>query len=235
MKSYLPTTEASHPSFLALDRAHLGLASPAVLAHLAGCAVCRSHVESLVEGPVASDFVALERAIECSIKPRARWLWVGAPLAAAACALLLVVTHRGPHAGTSAEPYVGAKGFRSVWLYVKRGSETALWDGKRHLLPGDRIRLKVDPGSYHQLAVYAAGPSPTLLYSGKLTPGQNFTLPEAWQIDDSLTDEQLFVVFSEAPVEPEWKEWRLGRASAGIAVLPFTLPKAGSDAGSVGP
>jgi len=235
MKSNLPTSAALHPSFLALDRAHLGAASPAVSAHLAGCEVCRSYVESPVDALDAPDFVALKQAIERRHKPRARWLWAGASLAAAACALLLVVTHRSPDARLGADPYVGAKGFRSVWIYVKRGTETLLWDGKHRLLPGDRLRLKVDPGSYHRVAVYSGGPSPTLLFSGKLTPGQNLTLPEAWEIDDSPTDEQLFVVFSDGPVEPDWNDWRLGRVPRGIAVLPFTLPKAGSDAGSFGP
>jgi hypothetical protein len=235
MKSNAPMTEAWHPSFLALDRAHLGTAAPAVLAHLAGCEVCRSHVESPLSVPGAPSFAALERAIAARNKPRARWLWAAASLAAAACALLLVVTHRSPDASSGADAYVGAKGFRSVWIYVRRGTETLLWDGKRRLLPGDRLRLKVDPGGYHRVAVYAGGPAPTLLFSGDLTPGQNLTLPEAWEIDDSPTDEQLLVVFSDAPVEPEWNDWRLGRVPPGVAVLPFTLPKAGSDAGSFGP
>jgi hypothetical protein len=235
MKSDLPTNQAYHPSFLALDRAHLAEASPAVSAHLTGCESCRGYVASLASDPVASGFVELEQTIQGRKKRVARWLWTGASLAAAACALLLVVRQRFPDTRPGGESYVGAKGFRSVWIYVKRGTETTLWDGKRRLLPGDRLRLKVDPGSYHQLAVYSAAPSPTLLFSGKLTPGQNLTLPEAWEIDDSPSDEQLLVVFSDAPVEPDWNDWRLGRVPPGIAVLPFTLPKTGSDAGSFGP
>jgi hypothetical protein len=60
-------------------------------------------------------------------------------------------------------------------------------------------------------------------------------LPDAWEIDDSLSDEQLLVVFSDHPVEPEWDDWRLGRVPPGVAVLPFTLRKVGSDAGPFGP
>lgn len=235
MRSSLPLNEAFHPSFLALDRAHLGNASPTVLAHLTSCEACQRHVESPLTGPAPSDFAALEQAIARQIEPRTRWLWAAASLAAAACALVLVVAQGAPGGKPEADGYVGAKGFRSVWIYVKRGTETVLWDGKRALLPGDRVRLKLDPGSYHRVAVYSAGPSPTLLYSGKLTPGQNLTLPDAWEIDDSPNAEQLYVVFSEAPVEPNWSNWRLGRVPAGIAVLPFTLPKAGSDAGSFSP
>jgi hypothetical protein len=230
-----PTNEAVHPSFLALDRAHLGLASPAVVAHLASCGACRSYVESPASAAGASDFAALQRAIDGRSQPRSKWLWAAASFAAMVCALLLVVTHHAPDARPGADGYVGAKGFRSVWIYVKRGSETVLWDGKRPLLPGDRLRLKIDPGSYHRLAVYSLSEPPTLLYSGRLIPGQNLTLPDAWQIDDSLSDEQLLVVFSDHPVEPEWDDWRLGRVPPGVAALPFTLRKVGSDAGPFGP
>jgi hypothetical protein len=234
MMSERPTTEALHPSFLALDRAHLGLASPAILAHLSSCEACRNYVESPSSAASASGFSALQRAIERQNQP-SKWLWAAASLAAAACALLLVVTHRSPDARPGADVYVGTKGFRSVWIYVKRGAETVLWDGKRPLSPGDHLRMKVDPGNYHQLAVYSLGQSPTLLYSGRLTPGQNLILPDAWEIDDSLSDEQLLVVFSDNPVEPEWNEWRLGRVPAGVAALPFTLRKVGSDAGPFRP
>lgn len=229
------TNETLHPSFLALDRVHLGADSPAILTHLASCEACRSYVESPAAAASASGFVALERAIHGRVRPRFNRLWPALSLAAAACALLLVVTHRSRDARPGAAGYVGAKGFRSVWIYVKRGTETLLWDGKRPLSPGDRLRLKVDPGSYHQLAVYSLGPSPTLLYSGPLTPGQNLTLPDAWEVDNSRGDEQLLVVFSDQQVEPDWNNWRLGRVPAGVAALPFTLRKVGFDAGSSSP
>jgi hypothetical protein len=53
-----------------------------------------------------------------------------------------------------------------------------------------------------------------LLYEGALSPGQNLTLPEAWEIDESPAAEQLFVVFSEAPTKPDWDEWRKGKLPA---------------------
>jgi len=230
-----PPNDALHPSFLALDRAHLGAASPTVLAHLESCGACRSYLESPASAASASGFAALQRAVEGQPRPRFKWLWAAAPLVAAACALLLVVTHRLPDARPRAGGYVGSKGFRSVWIYVKRGTETVLWDGKRPLLPGDRLRLKVDPGSYHQLAVYSLGESPTLLYSGKLAPGQNLTLPDAWEIDDSPGDERLLVVFSDDPIAPEWNDGRLSRVPPGVTALPFTLRKAASDGGPFGP
>jgi hypothetical protein len=132
---------------------------------------------------------------------------------------------------------VGAKGFRSVWIYVKRGVETRLWDGKQPLLVGDRVRLKVDPGRYRHLAVYAKSEeqTPVLLFSGPLSPGENATLPDAWEIDDSPVAERLFVVFSAEPAQPDWQAWSRGDVPRGVEVLPFVLPKAGpagTDAGA---
>lgn len=231
----------NHPSFLALDRAHLGQPTPDVAAHLGGCEECQLYLESLAEPAFAPSFASIQRAIE---QPRRRfqWRWVfgSASLVAAACCVFLFVAHRDRNAGQTEDAYVGAKGFRSVWIYVRRGTETQLWDGKQPVLSGDRVRLKIDPGSYHRVEVYSLSDAqnPLRLYEGALSPGQNLTLPDAWEIDDSSSAEQLFVVFSDAPVTPLWDEWRQGRVQPGVAVLPFILPKtgsAGTDAGLLNP
>jgi hypothetical protein len=225
-----------HPSFLALDRAHLGYASAEVSAHVTACDVCQSYVEEPGSTATASGFVALKQAIGAREQRRRSWLWLAAPLVAVACGLLLFMTTRGPGAIPGEDVYVGAKGFRSVWIYVKHGTDTELWDGKRALSLGDRLRLKVDPGSYHYVAVYSLTQpaAPQRLYAGPLSPGQNLTLPDAWEIDDSLLPEQLYVVFSDAEVEPAWEEWLQGRVPKAIAVLPFSLPKAGSAGADAG-
>ena len=57
----------SHPSFLALDQASLGIAVAEVQAHLATCEECRQHVES-VSAP-ASSCVALVRSSTSGLKP----------------------------------------------------------------------------------------------------------------------------------------------------------------------
>jgi len=220
-----------HPSFLALDRAHLGQDVPEVTLHLRTCAECRGYCASLASPGSASGFVAVEQAIA---RGRRRfslgWLLAPASLAAAVCCIFLVVSRGTPSAGRVDGDYVGAKGFRSVWIYVKHGTETQLWDGKQSIAPGDRLRLKIDPGSYHHVEVYSlSDPAhPSLLYAGALSPGQNLTLPEAWELDQSPAAEQLFVVFSEAPTKPDWGELRHGKVPAGVAVLPFVLPKTAS-------
>jgi hypothetical protein len=154
-------------------------------------------------------------------------------LAAAACGLVLGFSHRPAHETSEAPAYLGVKGFRSVWIYVKRGTETELWDGKRPVAPGDRVRLKVDLGAYRHVAVYSlddAGHA-TRLFAGGRSQGQNFTLPDAWEVDDSAQPERLFVIFSDRPVEPNWSDIRAGKTLAGTAVLPFVLPKIGSPSG----
>ena len=227
-----------HPSFLALDRAHLGAAGSEVYEHLAGCERCRSYVASPESAATASGFAALQSALELEQRKskRARWLWALTAAPAVACGWLLFVTHPSPSGTSRDETYVGAKGFRSVWIYVKRGADTELWDGKRPFTLGDRVRLKVDPGSYRYVAVYSLSDPATAqrLYAGPLTPGQNLTLPEAWEIDESAAAEQLYVVFSDAEIAPDWPAWLRGHVPKSVALLPFVLPKAaaaGFDAG----
>jgi hypothetical protein len=153
----------------------------------------------------------------------------------------LFVTYRERNAAPVGDEYqyVGAKGFRSVWIYVRRGTTIELWDGKKPLASGDRVRLKIDAGSYHRVEVYSLSDpqNPTRLYQGPLSPGQTTTLPDAWEIDDSPAPEQLFVVFSDAPVDPTWDDWRQGKVQPGVAVLPFVLAKTSiaTDAGPSNP
>ena len=241
MKPSQQSQTTAHPSFLALDRAHLGQGSAAdVLSHLEGCEACRGHLESLTSPGTSSGFAAVQQAIEKNQR-RLPFFWVWAPvsLAAVACCLFLFVGRHQPDAGRDEEVYLGSKGFLSVWIYVKRGSETELWDGKKPLASGDRVRLKVDPGKYHRVEVYSLSTdrNPTQIYAGDATPGQSLTLPEAWEVDDSPAAERLFVVFGDAPIQPNWDDWLQGKAMPGVAVLPFILPKsgAGSDAGRLSP
>jgi len=226
MGSNQPDPETNHPSFLALDRAHLGRPAPEVAAHLAECDACRLYLGSLAEPDFLPSLTEIQRTLA---RPRRRfsWSWLLAPasLAAAAGCVFLFVAHRDLNAPRAQDAYVGAKGFRSVWIYVRRGTETVLWDGKQPVAAGDRVRLKIDAGSYHRVEVYSLSASqiPTRVYQSAISPGQNLTLPEAWEIDDSPEAEQLFVVFSDAPVTPTWDAWRQGRVQPGVAVLPFLL------------
>jgi hypothetical protein len=239
MKAERLESELNHPSFLALDRTHLGASTPDVEAHLERCATCRQYLESLAASAPVPNFSLPLPAFE---RRRARWSqWLGAAslAAAAACGALLWLQHPDRDAKRVDETYVGEKGFRSVWIYVRRGAETQLWDGKRPIAAGDRLRLKIDAGSFHRVEVYSLSDPqhPTRLFESALTPGQTMTVPDAWEVDDSPVAEQLFVVFSNSPLTPTWDDWRRGKVQPGIAVLPFILPKnaASSDAGQLTP
>jgi hypothetical protein len=203
----------NHPSYLALDRASLGEPSPELAAHLQSCAECRDYVAALAEPPPAAGILLF-----IGVRPQPD-------------------LPAGPHGEL---PYVGTKGFASVWIYVKHGPNTELWDGKRPLFAGDRLRLKLDPGRFRHVAVYSVkGPdTPTLLYAGNVTPAESTTLPEAWEVDSEPGAERLVVAFSDQALEPTWPNWLQGKAPPGVTVLPFVLPKSSSpdpDAGSTSP
>jgi len=222
---------ALHPSYLALDRAALGGASSEVTEHLAGCEECQNHVRALGDAPPVSALASVRAGIAQALERRqkARRLhWVGATsaLLAAACLLLLIGRTKPPVADPP-PPYVGVKGLSSVWIYVKHGSATKLWDGKQAVAGGDRLRLKVDPAGYRRVEVYSVknANAPELLYSGSVAPTQSVTLPDAWEIDSEPGAERLLVVFSNGPVKPNFSHWLRGQVEPGVVVLPFVLPK----------
>jgi hypothetical protein len=217
-------TRTEHPSYLALDRAALGGLSQDLERHVSACAECRSYLETLAEPPPESGLMETRRRLERARVASRPWLWAAIPVAAAAIALLFVTQ---PPVKVQEAPYVGVKGFSSVWIYVRRGADTQLWDGKRVLRPGDQLRLKVDPGAARHVEVYALkdGDSPERLYSGDLVPGELAMLPDAWELDDQAGAEQLFVVLSEREVKPRWPAWRDGKVAPGVVVLPFRIPK----------
>lgn len=223
----MTTSSFNHPSFLALDRAALGSSSIELRAHIERCEVCRAYVESLAEAPPVSALPELRRRTQQQSQKIYRAWWTFAPLAAAACALLFYGLRPSEPPGEAKSGYVGAKGFASVWIYVKRGPHTELWDGKRPLSAGDQLRLKLDPGDYSHVAVYSLKrpEAPEKLYAGAATPGVTSTLPDAWELDAEPGAERLVVVLSHAPVTPSFPEWWDGNAAPGISVLRFELPK----------
>ncbi len=224
-----------HPSYLALDRFSLGSSASDVAQHLETCADCRAYVASLTEAPPASGIVAVKASVEQRRRSSLRvWGTASSVLAAAAC-LLLTFGRVGPGPSIAIEKaptedvpnYVGAKGLLSVWIYVKRGPITQLWDGKGPVFAGDRLRIKVDPAGYDRVEVYSLQEpeAPALLYAGAVSPGHDTALPEAWEIDGEGRAERLIVVFSNGVVTPTWDRWLRGEVESGVAVLPFVLPK----------
>lgn len=220
------TSVPTHPSYLALDRSSLGCTSAEVATHLERCSECRRYVESLGAVPV-SGIRAVNADIERQRRSRLRVWWAASSVLAAAACLLLVLGRFGSAPAGNTASYVGAKGLLSVWIYVKRGPATLLWDGKQPVFAGDQLRIKVDPAGYDRVAVYSLQEpgAPTLLYGGATVPGRNTALPEAWEIDGEGSAERLIVVFSKGIVEPTWDKWLKGQVEPGVAVLPFVLPK----------
>lgn len=229
---------SEHPSYLALDRASLGRVAQDVQAHLEGCHECRDYVAALGAPAPERNLLEIRQRIAKRSRPLP-WVWFAAPLAAAA-ALALFIGLR-PQPSLPGQPlYIGDKGFSSVWIYVRHGSSTALWDGKKQVFAGDRLRLKVDPGRFKRVDVYSIKDpnAPELLYSGSVTPGQSATLPDAWEVDPEPGDERLLVAFSNEPVKPIWSDWLRGKAQPGVVLLPFVLPKSTTpdpNPGSTGP
>lgn len=238
------TAPTRHPSYLALDRASLGEPSAEVAQHLQECAECRAYVEGVAEPAPASGFVRVRQQLDAARRARLRAGFVLLPVLAAAAGVLLFVKLQPqpvlPTGPVEEQAYVGNKGFTSVWIYVKHGSSSELWDGKRALFAGDRLRLKLDPGRYRRVQVYSVkDPSePSLLYASDVKPQESFTLPDAWEVDADPGAEQLLVVFSNAPIEPVWPDWLQSKAPPGVTLLPFVLPKSRSpdnDGGSSTP
>lgn len=226
------TPAPAHPSYLVLDRAALSWSSSQLDEHLASCEECRRYVESLREAPPSSAMLPIRNRIERAReerqrKLRFRWLTGASTILAAAC-LLLLVGRATPPSPSQRPAYVGVKGFSSVWIYVKHGTTTKLWDGKQTVAGGDRLRLKVDPAGYRRVEVYSVknASAPELLYAGSVAPTQSATLPDAWEVDNEPGAERLFVVFSNEPVKPDWDRWLRGQVESGVVALPFVLPKA---------
>jgi hypothetical protein len=211
---------------LALDRYGLGSSSPGIDAHVSVCDQCRGYVQSLREAPPAVGLVSLRSTIAKHRQRRAQMWWTaGSLLAVAACLLFFVGRSNAPAAGSPT--YLGAKGLLSVWIYVKRGPTTQLWDGKLPIFSGDRLRIKLNPSTYRHVAVYSMldAEIPALLYEGEVVPGHNTTLPDAWEVDGEGEAERLIVVLSNEHIEPSWDKWLKSEVEPNVQVLPFTLPK----------
>jgi hypothetical protein len=217
----------AHPSFLILDRMSLGLASPEASEHVAACAVCQQYLRALAEAPAAPPSPAVWSAVAHERKrARTRYLSAGASLLAAAACLALLGRASFAPLPEQKEAYVAAKGFPSVWIYVKRGAAVQLWDGKQAVATGDRLRIKLDPATFRRVEVYSVKDpqAPQLLYAGAVAPGQS-TLPEAWEVDAEPGAERLAVVLASGPTQPAWDRWLSGDVPADVSVHSFVLPK----------
>ncbi|QSQ17620.1 hypothetical protein [Myxococcus landrumensis] len=201
------TPSSRHPSFLALDRAALGVRDALLDAHLEACAECRAYVLRPRDAePIPAWVREAPPARVESFGREGPW---GRFLAATATAALVagaVVLSMKPDA--LPPPAVAAKGTPVVAVHLKRGDQVFLWDGQSLLQPGDRIRLSVvsEPHRYVYVGAWDSGGLSgwSLLFAGPLTPGAPLVLPASWRVDAAEGDEHLRVLFSEEPLtEPE--------------------------------
>jgi hypothetical protein len=232
-----PATDPVHPSYLELDRFVLGAPGAlATAAHVGACDRCRRHIETLREAPPAPAGLRDRIASPATDSPPAaahRWpAWFRGPrigavgLAGALAIGALVWIARAPHAPVVG--YDGVKGLPSVWIYVKRDNDLALWDGERPLEARDRLRLKIDPQDLTHIDVFtrdeASGGALAAIFDGRLQPGTVTTLPGAWQLDGDSPRESLIVVLSRDGVSPGTAQRFLrDGAPAGVWLRRFEL------------
>jgi hypothetical protein len=105
---------------------------------------------------------------------------------------------------------IRTKGSLSVRAAVLEDEHPTLFDGKRALHPGDRLRLAVDDpkGGYVTVLLQEQGGKVEVLYRatelGEIGPGTHH-LPGSLELDQALGRERLYVLVSEEP--PDVDVW----------------------------
>jgi hypothetical protein len=194
------TAPPRHPSFLELDRAALGLRSPALEQHLQGCAECGAYLARVTRAEPIPAWVQAPRPDRRRAWPR--WGWPVLATAALASVLLVVLPGTPPREGSG---YVAPKSAPAVAVYIKRGDQVFLWDGQAPLVPEDRIRLQVASETHRYVTVAARSEGGaaewTVLYEGALsTDAPETALPASWRVDAAGGEEVLRVLFSTEPL-----------------------------------
>lgn len=186
----------SCPSHLELARLAAGVSGSPFAAHVQSCQRCSSALARLHQPVAVPDWA---RALAPSDQPGwvFRWRWLVAVSAGALAVLVVVSLPPRP----APEPFIAAKGAPSVAVYLKRGDSVTLWDGQRRMLAGDRLRLKVIPEGFGQVAAVAIVDGAfKVLYRGAVPPGVESFLPASWKVDQTPAPNHLGVVFSLTPL-----------------------------------
>jgi hypothetical protein len=184
---------------------------------VAGCPRCAGFLrEAEVALPRPGWLAGVERAADAghpAAAPRWRptlpkWAWPALPAAAALGAVLLVALVR-QHDDRSTDQRARelatrttTKGTPAVAVYVKRGSDVFLWDGRARIRPQDRLRLQIRAEGYTHVSVASlASPNEVavVLYEGPLAEGA-VLLPLSFRVDDRSGPEVVSVVLARAPV-----------------------------------
>jgi hypothetical protein len=220
MSAMNPADPSSHPSYLELDRYHLGGeagGSPSLRAHLAGCPRCAGYLTALRSTRDSGTPEWLARL--SAVPPRTqglgsspgarstgrRWIRRAAVtlLASSAAAVVLALPRSGPPLRPE-PPLLLEKGEPAVTVFLKRAERVWQWDGRSVLRPGDRLRLKISAAGYGYVAIGAPDAEPhrvRLLYEGPLTSsGPDTLLPSSWEVDAQPGPEVLHVLLSREPL-----------------------------------
>jgi hypothetical protein len=192
-----------HPSYLELDRARLGVASPSTEEHLRRCTRCADHVKAVqVQLPVPS-WVHQEATRAGRATLQAPWRWIGVAATAVMVGLLVILAVKGvdvtPPPPSEVNPQIALKEANpSVAVYVKRGERVMLWSGDVPLETGDRIRLQVAPGKYSHIVVSTADASGAdkVLYEGDLETKDPAFLPVSFRLEGPQSSESLEITLS---------------------------------------
>lgn len=206
---------AEHPSFFALDQAVASGNMPIEMQqHAHTCEQCRQHLARIEPEQVALPLWASELAAQPtrmvttdvpkrSLSTVVQWLRTfryPLLLALPAAAALLFVIRPSPQVGQGvpADPYVGVKSAGPIlWTYIRRSENTFLWDGSSAVVPGDRVRLKVDAAKLTYISAFSyANASWKLLWSGRSDGKNPLVFPVAWEIDEQPGQERLLIVAS---------------------------------------
>ncbi len=213
-------SETPHPSFFALDAFAVSTTrDPAIDAHVASCAQCAGHLDTLRQPePIPLWVPKLEPR-----RNRAPFALIAGALACAA-AIALVVLGRDP-----ADETTTLRGGPSVGIYIQREGHVFLWDGAQSVRAGDAIRLKVAPDGAAHVAVYSrAGSDLRPLVSMPIARNGETLLPRAWRVDGSGGAEEIVVAFSDGELALERVEAAVERGDPpeGTFIRSYVLPKA---------
>jgi hypothetical protein len=171
----------------------------ALAEHLAGCERCRAYLAGLrafdADRPVA--LLGVGPRAESRVAGSMRWvLPLAGGLAIAACMLVFLNPR---HDG-----YVGAKGTPAVELMVRRGGDTAIWDGNAAVHPGDAIAVRVACEGLSHVAVAAPQAENrgwTRLADADCPTDPASSLPFTLVVDEQPGDEHFVVVLSRAALD----------------------------------
>lgn len=197
---------ADHPSMFALDMLALGDGPADVRTHVASCAKCQAHVQTLTTGAVLPPDLRV-RALE-SRAGKSGWGWLFGGFAVAAVAALAVIVG----------PVIDDDGLRTksaapaLELFVKRGDTVKLWDTQSPVIAGDRLLLRVDSAGYTHTRILAGD---AVLFEGALPADRSTPLPVSFKVDDAEGSEHLRIELSGGG-RPGWAtELELPKANGG--------------------